>query len=91
MPHAALQKTIEAAWEARDKFGFDTKGEVRDAVDNALDLLDNGKARVAEKNRRHLGRQSVAQEGRAAVVPPERHGHDPGRAGGQLLLGQGAA
>ena len=49
MPHAALQKTIEDAWEARDKISFDTKGEVRNAVDYALSLLDGGKVRVAEK------------------------------------------
>jgi 2,3,4,5-tetrahydropyridine-2-carboxylate N-succinyltransferase len=44
-----LQKTIEAAFEARAELNFSTKGEVRDAVETALDLLDSGKARVAEK------------------------------------------
>jgi 2,3,4,5-tetrahydropyridine-2-carboxylate N-succinyltransferase len=44
-----LQKTIEAAWESRDTVSFDTKGPVRDAVETALDLLDKGAARVAEK------------------------------------------
>ena len=44
-----LQSTIEAAWEARAEVNFDTKGAVRDAVDAALELLDSGKARVAEK------------------------------------------
>ena len=44
-----LQKTIEAAWEARDTVNTQTKGAVRDAVKTALDLLDSGKARVAEK------------------------------------------
>jgi 2,3,4,5-tetrahydropyridine-2-carboxylate N-succinyltransferase len=50
MFHAALQTTIEAAWEARDTLGFSTKGEVRDAVEVALSLLDTGKVRVAEKS-----------------------------------------
>ena len=49
MSHAALQKTIETAWEGRDALSFATKGEVRDGVETALALLDTGKARVAEK------------------------------------------
>ncbi len=49
MSNADLQKTIEAAWEARDTVNTQTKGAVRDAVKTALDLLDSGKARVAEK------------------------------------------
>ena len=49
MAHADLQKTIEAAWEAREGISGGTKGEVRDAVEAALELLDKGEARVAEK------------------------------------------
>ncbi len=49
MAHADLQKTIEAAWDARDGVNLETKGDVRAAVNDALDLLDAGKARVAEK------------------------------------------
>ncbi len=49
MSNADLQKTIEAAWEARDTINTQTKGAVRDAVKSALDMLDSGKARVAEK------------------------------------------
>ena len=44
-----LQAVIEAAWETREQLGFDTQGEVRDAVDAALDALDSGEARVAQK------------------------------------------
>jgi 2,3,4,5-tetrahydropyridine-2-carboxylate N-succinyltransferase len=44
-----LQSTIEAAWEARAEVSFETKGAVREAVEAALELLDSGKARVAEK------------------------------------------
>ncbi len=44
-----LQTAIDAAWEARDGVSVDTKGEVRDAVDTALSMMDSGKARVAEK------------------------------------------
>jgi 2,3,4,5-tetrahydropyridine-2-carboxylate N-succinyltransferase len=49
MSHDDLKNTIEAAFERSDEIGIDTKGEVRDAVETALDLLDSGKARVAEK------------------------------------------
>jgi 2,3,4,5-tetrahydropyridine-2-carboxylate N-succinyltransferase len=45
-----LRDTIDAAFERRDEIGTDTKGEVREAVETALDLLDSGKARVAEKS-----------------------------------------
>jgi len=44
-----LQRVIEAAWEDRDGLGTGTTGEVRDAVDEAIRLLDAGEARVAEK------------------------------------------
>jgi len=43
-----LEATIEAAWDARDTVNAGTRGEIRDAVDEALALLDSGKARVAE-------------------------------------------
>ncbi len=46
---ALLQKTIDDAWESREDLTPRTKGAVRDAVEAALDLLDNGAARVAEK------------------------------------------
>ncbi len=49
MSHDDLKATIDAAFERRDEIGTDTKGEVREAVEAALDLLDSGKARVAEK------------------------------------------
>ena len=44
-----LQKTIEAAWEERGTISSGTMGEVRKAVEEALELLNSGKARVAEK------------------------------------------
>jgi len=49
MADAALEKTINDAWEARSEVNLQTKGAVREAVDGALELLDSGKARVAEK------------------------------------------
>jgi 2,3,4,5-tetrahydropyridine-2-carboxylate N-succinyltransferase len=49
MSRAELEKTIEAAFAAREKIGQSTRGEVREAVDAALELLDSGEARVAER------------------------------------------
>ena len=46
---ASLQAIIEAGFENRDQVTYDTTGELRDAVDRALDLLDSGLVRVAEK------------------------------------------
>lgn len=50
MTTSDLQAAVEAAWDDRDAIGLDTQGEARDAVENALDLLDRGEARVAEKS-----------------------------------------
>jgi 2,3,4,5-tetrahydropyridine-2,6-dicarboxylate N-succinyltransferase len=49
-PTKPLAETIEAAFERRDEIGPATKGAVREAVEAALDLLDRGAARVAEKS-----------------------------------------
>jgi len=49
MSHADLAKTIDDAFEQRNDVTPATKGAVRDAVETALNLLDSGKARVAER------------------------------------------
>jgi 2,3,4,5-tetrahydropyridine-2-carboxylate N-succinyltransferase len=49
MSHTDLAQTINDAFEARAEVNSATKGAVREAVDEALALLDSGKARVAEK------------------------------------------
>ncbi len=49
MSLASLESTVNAAFDARDGVSPATKGEVREAVDHALDLLDKGEARVAER------------------------------------------
>jgi 2,3,4,5-tetrahydropyridine-2-carboxylate N-succinyltransferase len=46
---AGLEKTIEAAFDNRDSVSTSTRGEVRDAVNESLNLLDSGKARVATR------------------------------------------
>jgi len=49
MTHVRLQTQIEKAFEDRATLNASTRGHARDAVEEALDLLDRGKARVAEK------------------------------------------
>src|SRR5215208_3363204 len=49
MSHAELAKIIDDAFEEREGIGPANKGAVRDAVDSALELLDRGQARVAER------------------------------------------
>ncbi len=49
MDTASLQAAIDAAWEQRDQLTPATRGAARDAVDAAIDALDRGEARVAEK------------------------------------------
>jgi 2,3,4,5-tetrahydropyridine-2-carboxylate N-succinyltransferase len=44
-----LAATIDAAWEQRATVSTTTTGDVRDAVEAALALLDSGHARVAGK------------------------------------------
>jgi 2,3,4,5-tetrahydropyridine-2,6-dicarboxylate N-succinyltransferase len=45
----ALEAQIDAAWEGRDGVGITTTGDVRNAVNAALAMLDSGERRVAEK------------------------------------------
>ncbi len=49
MSHTELAKIIEEAFERRADVSPATKGPVREAVEHALDLLDGGVVRVAEK------------------------------------------
>jgi len=49
MTDPALESAIEAAWDDRDALSVDTRGPARDAVEAALDGLDSGAYRVAEK------------------------------------------
>ena len=58
MSEPALQALIERAFEDRAHVNAATRGDVRDAVARALDLLDSGKARVAEKIEGAEGPQS---------------------------------
>ena len=44
-----LQAAVDAAWENRADISPETQGAPRDAVEAALEMLDSGAARVAEK------------------------------------------
>ncbi len=43
-----IETIIDSAWENRADISTSTTGEIRDAVDTALAMLDNGSGRVAE-------------------------------------------
>ncbi|HTT84279.1 MAG TPA: 2,3,4,5-tetrahydropyridine-2,6-dicarboxylate N-succinyltransferase [Rhizomicrobium sp.] len=60
-----LAPAIDEAWEKRDSFDASTEGTVRNAVDAALDALDSGRLRVAEK---HHGEWHVHQWLKKAVL-----------------------
>jgi len=86
---AVPQKADRKAFEDRATIGPQTRGEVRDAVEKALMLLDSGEARVAEKIPGAAGlgrgRSTVAEEGGAAVVPPQRQRDRRGAGRGDLV------
>ena len=44
-----IEAIINAAWESREEITPDTTGDQREAVEDALQLLDSGQVRVAEK------------------------------------------
>jgi 2,3,4,5-tetrahydropyridine-2-carboxylate N-succinyltransferase len=44
-----LEQTIESAFEKRAEINLQTSGEIRDAVNKTLNLLDSGEIRVCEK------------------------------------------
>ena len=48
--YSDLQAVIDAAFDDRANISASTTGQVRDAVNEALALLDSGKARVADKD-----------------------------------------
>ncbi|HLG86448.1 MAG TPA: 2,3,4,5-tetrahydropyridine-2,6-dicarboxylate N-succinyltransferase [Alphaproteobacteria bacterium] len=64
-PSTELANTIDAAWEQREQLSAGTTGAVREAVEAALEGLDRGAFRVAEK---HDGRWVVNQWLKKAVL-----------------------
>jgi 2,3,4,5-tetrahydropyridine-2,6-dicarboxylate N-succinyltransferase len=66
MSLSALESTINAAFEARERISTATEGEVREAVETALEQLDKGEARVA--TREQGGKWKVNQWLKKAVL-----------------------
>ena len=81
---SALEATLEAAWETRDKIDPAHTGPIREAVDEVLAMLDHGELRVAEKLE---GEWRVHQWAKKAVLlsfrlnPMTLIGGGPGGAG----------
>ncbi|MGJ8527469.1 2,3,4,5-tetrahydropyridine-2,6-dicarboxylate N-succinyltransferase [Maritalea sp.] len=66
MSFADLAQTIDAAFDDRDNVNLSTTGAIREAVKDALALMDDGKLRVAEKN--DAGEWTVNQWAKKAVL-----------------------
>jgi 2,3,4,5-tetrahydropyridine-2-carboxylate N-succinyltransferase len=49
MPHSEIQAIVDKAFQDPAAIGVGTRGEIREAVEAALQLLDKGEARVAER------------------------------------------
>ena len=61
-----LQQRIEDAWTVRDTISSDTRGKTRDAIEEALDALDAGSLRVAQRDAQ--GTWHVNQWAKLAVM-----------------------
>lgn len=66
MSFADLAQTIDAAFDDRENVNLNTQGAVRDAVNEALALMDDGKLRVAEHY--EAGEWTVNQWAKKAVL-----------------------
>ncbi|HVT52698.1 MAG TPA: 2,3,4,5-tetrahydropyridine-2,6-dicarboxylate N-succinyltransferase [Dongiaceae bacterium] len=88
MDIGGLQATIDAAWENRTRINATTKGTTRDAVESALELLDRGAVRVAEKQ---SGKWSTNQWLKKAVLLSFRLNDSELVPGGGDFAGHGRA
>lgn len=61
-----LQQRIEDAWTVRDTISSDTRGKTREAIEEALDALDAGSLRVAQRDAQ--GNWQVNQWAKLAVM-----------------------
>ena len=82
MSLSALESIVNAAFDTRDGISTSTTGEVREAVDYALELLDKGETRVAERGT--SGKWTVNQWLKKAVLLSFRL-HRPQRRADALL------
>jgi len=88
MSKQQLQAAVDAAWEGRDAISSSTRGEVREAVEAALEGLDNGSFRTAEKI---AGEWVVNQWLKKAVLLSFRLYDSVPMDGGASFPGMGAA
>jgi len=65
MSHMQLAQIINQAWEQRTSISAQTQGEIRDAVEATLGLLDSGQLRVAKKS---AGQWQVQQWVKKAIL-----------------------
>jgi len=88
MDEPDLARTIDTAWEARETLNPASKGAVREAVEAALEGLDAGRLRVAEKI---AGAWRVNQWLKKAVLLSFRLNDTVEIAGGPVDPGKGGA
>ena len=74
MSQADLAATVDAAWEGRESISPNTKGKWRDAVEAALDGLDDGSLRVAGDLEIHGETRKVEASGRFAQLGEDAYG-----------------
>jgi len=75
-PGSTLAKTIEDAWDDREALSPATKGEVRDAVEHALDALDTGHdfalpPRMVEAEFEVIWRQVLSDQAEGGLSPED--------------------
>ncbi len=78
MTYDHLKTFIDGAFDHATEISTDTKGVVRDAVEEVLDLLDKGELRVAEK----IDNEWVVHEWLKKAILLSFRLHDPHRMGG---------
>jgi 2,3,4,5-tetrahydropyridine-2-carboxylate N-succinyltransferase len=78
MTHDHLKTFIDGAFDHASEISTDTKGVVRDAVEEVLNLLDKGELRVAEK----VGGEWVVHQWLKKAILLSFRLHDPHRMGG---------
>ena len=78
MTHDHLKTFIDGAFDHASEISPDTKGVVRDAVDEVLNLLDKGELRVAEK----IGNEWVVHQWLKKAILLSFRLHDPHRMDG---------
>ena len=62
----SLQQRVEDAWAVRDTISSDTRGDARDAIEEAMKALDSGVLRVAQRDAQ--GTWQVNQWAKLAVL-----------------------